>query len=87
MTTSLATAQGADSVPPVTVPDSFDDFAFEYKLGWAAGTNPAALNPVKRSDFYGVQRRDAWKAGYLARRQSLGFKNRLRPLTVTRAAR
>ena len=67
----------------IIVPEVHAEYAFEYKLGYEAGDNAAAVCPVKRSHLEPEDRQAAWWAGWKARRKALG-KPQMRPMQIGR---
>lgn len=65
------------------VPEIHADYAFEYKLGFEAGVEANATCPIKNSMVDPLLRREAWWAGWKARRKALG-KPQMRPMRVGR---
>lgn len=58
--------------PEAGIPNEFEDYAFEYKLGFEAGSEPDARCPIGRTDFMHEIRKAAWMAGWKERRRQLG---------------
>jgi hypothetical protein len=71
--------------PEITVPREFAEAAFEYKLGIDSAEDEKAHCPINRGHLMFELRRDAWRAGRIARRRELGLKVRhLMPLQIIR---
>lgn len=86
MSTAASTSAGTPAVPdtPPAIPPEYADFAFEYKLGWAAGADPKARCPIERGHYMAQSRRSAWVDGYNARRKALGIAGRAPYLSAFR---